>query len=54
MDGVGKTIITVIMAIIGIAILAVVVSKKSNTSNVITSGADAFSNILKTALSPIM
>jgi uncharacterized protein YejL (UPF0352 family) len=46
-------IVAVIMAIIGIAIVAVLVSKQAQTSSVLTAGGNAFSNILKTALSPV-
>lgn len=40
-------------AIIGVAIFAVIVSKKSNTVAVVQSFASAFNSILQTALSPI-
>ncbi len=46
-------LVAIITAIIGVAIIAVLVSKNSNTSGVLTSGGNAFSNILKTAVSPI-
>lgn len=45
--------VAVIMAIIGVAIVAVLVSKNANTGNVLTAGGGAFSNILKTALAPV-
>ncbi len=54
MGSAGNTIITIVTAVIGVAILAVIVSKKADTSNVITSAAGGFSNILKSALSPII
>ena len=41
------------LAIIGVATLAVIVSKNSNTTNVIGATASAFSQSLATALSPI-
>jgi hypothetical protein len=41
------------MAIIGVAIIAVLVSGKSNTTNLIGAGSQGFSNDLGTALSPI-
>ena len=46
------SIITVLVAIIGVAIVAVLVSNGSNTANVLTAGGNAFANILKTAVSP--
>lgn len=49
MDG----IITVAVAVIGLAALAVFVSKKADTSNVIKSAGSVFSNAIKTAVSPI-
>ena len=45
--------VAVITAIIGVAIIAVLVSKQANTANVLTSGGTAFANILKTAVSPV-
>lgn len=46
-------IVAIIMAIIGVAIVAVLVSKQANTASVLTAGGGAFSNILKTALAPV-
>jgi hypothetical protein len=43
----------VIMAIIGVAIVAVLVSKNANTAGVLGAGGSAFGGILKTALSPV-
>lgn len=45
--------VAVIMAIIGVAIVAVLVSKNANTGSVLTAGGSAFSNILGTALGPV-
>jgi len=44
---------TIIAMIIGVAILAVIVSPQARTSNVITSGGNALTNILNSALSPV-
>ena len=41
------------LAIVGVATLAVIVSKNSNTSGVLSAGGSAFSSALGTALSPI-
>lgn len=47
------SIVTVLMAIIGVAIVAVLVSPKANTGQVLTAGGSAFSGVLGTALSPV-
>jgi hypothetical protein len=46
-------IVTVLTAIIGVAIIAVLVSKNSGTAQVLQAGGSAFSSILKTAVSPV-
>lgn len=46
-------IVAVLMAIIGIAILSVLVSRNSNTVNVLKAGSQAFSGALGTAMSPV-
>jgi hypothetical protein len=46
-------LVAIITAIIGVAIIAVLVSNQSNTSGVLSAGGNAFSNILKTAVSPV-
>jgi len=53
MNQITSSIVTVLLAIVGVAILAVLVSKQSNTTAVIGAGASGFSNALGTALSPI-
>jgi hypothetical protein len=53
MSHIGDEIVAVLTAIIGVAIVAVIVSKRSNTSTVISSAAQAFSDALSTAVSPI-
>jgi hypothetical protein len=53
MSGATEQIVTVAVAIVGVALLALIVSKQSNTANVITSAGNAFSNALGTALSPV-
>jgi hypothetical protein len=47
------SVVTVLMAIIGVAIIAVLVSKQANTTGVINAGSSAFSSALGTALSPV-
>lgn len=53
MNNIWSGVVAVLMAIIGVAILAVLVSKNSNTTGVLGAGARAFSESLGTALSPI-
>lgn len=47
------SVVTVLMAIVGVAIIAVLVSKNAQTSQVIGAGASGFSQALSTALSPV-
>jgi hypothetical protein len=49
----GESIITVLTAIVGVAIIAVLVSKNANTSGVLSAGGSAFSKILGAAVSPV-
>lgn len=48
-----EQVVTIAVAIVGVAILAVLVSKNSNTAAVITAAGSAFSNSLAVAVSPI-
>lgn len=48
-----NSVVTVAVAIIGVAIVAVLVSKNANTTGVINSASSGFSSALKTALSPV-
>jgi cell shape-determining protein MreC len=49
----GDSIITVITAIIGVAIISVLVSKQANTSGVLQSAGSAFSQVLGAAVNPV-
>lgn len=53
MGKVGEQLAVIALAIIGVATLAVILSKNSNTTNVIAAAAQGFSRALSTALSPI-
>lgn len=53
MNNIWSGVVAVLMAIIGVAILSVLVSKQSNTVNVLKAGSNAFSGALGTALSPV-
>jgi uncharacterized membrane protein YbjE (DUF340 family) len=46
-------VVTVLTAIIGVAIIAVLVSQKANTAGVLSAGGSAFSGALATAVGPI-
>ncbi len=52
-DSLWTSIVTVLMAIIGVAIIAVLVSPRAQTGAVLTAGGNAFGNILQGALSPV-
>lgn len=43
----------VIIAVIGVAIVAVIVSKQSDTANVLGAGGNALASVLKAAVSPV-
>ncbi len=53
MDEALKGVITILTAIIGVAILAVLVSRNANTQGVISSAGSAFSNALSVAEGPV-
>jgi hypothetical protein len=48
-----NAVVTIATAIVGIAILAVIFSSKSNTAGVLTAGGQAFANDIAAAVSPI-
>lgn len=47
------SLVTILLAVIGVAVIAVLVSKGANTGNVFGSFGTAISNILCTAISPV-
>lgn len=49
----GEQITVVIMAIIGVAVLSVILSKQANTTNVITAAGHGFNALLSAAVSPV-
>lgn len=53
MDGIGKNIFALATAIVGVAIIAVIVSKRSATVEVINAAANAYTGALKEAVRPI-
>ena len=52
-DQLFNSLVTIATAIVGVAVLAVLVSKQANTSAVITSGGNAFATAIGAAVSPI-
>ena len=54
MNKIGEQITVVAIAIIGVAILATLLSNRANTVNVISALGGAFNNSLGAALSPVV
>ena len=52
-DHVVTSLVSILMAVVGVAIIAVLISKQANTAGVLTAGATGFGNILKAAVSPV-
>lgn len=48
-----SSVVTVLTAIVGVAIIAVLVSSKANTAGVIGAGASGFATALEAAVSPV-
>jgi hypothetical protein len=46
-------VVTILSAIIGLTIIAVLVSKQAQTGALITDSGNAFANVLKQAVSPL-
>jgi hypothetical protein len=53
MDKITEAGVTILMAVVGVAILAVIVSRNSQTPQVLSSFGQMFSGILGTAVSPV-
>lgn len=53
MDQIWQGVVTIAVAIIGVAILAVLVSPKAQTSQVVTSSGNAFATALAAATAPV-
>lgn len=53
MNQIMNGVVVILTAIIGVAILSVLVSRNSNTAGVLAAGSQAFSGALGTALSPV-
>lgn len=53
MDKLSSGLITVFTALIGVAIIATLVSRNANTANVVTSVAQGFAGDLSSAIAPV-
>lgn len=53
MNNITEMVVTIATAIVGVAILAVIVSKKSNTAAVLQNLGSMFTNALGVAVSPV-
>lgn len=53
MDRITEMLVTILMGIIGVATLAIIISKNSNTAAVIQASASGFGNALDVAISPV-
>lgn len=53
MKSLGDNIMTIAVAIIGLATLAVIVGRNANTASVISSGGKVFVDAIKAAISPV-
>lgn len=52
-SNIGEMVLTFVMAIVGVSILALIISPKANTVGVIQAGASGVVNTLATAESPV-
>jgi PRD1 phage membrane DNA delivery len=53
MDKIGGGILAIISAVVGLAVIAVIVSKNANTPTVISSAGSALSNVIGAAVAPV-
>lgn len=53
MDQIWQGVVTIAVAIIGVAVIAVIVSKNANTSQVIQASGGAFAQALSAATAPV-
>jgi PRD1 phage membrane DNA delivery len=53
MDQIGPTAITIITSIVGLAMLAVILSQRANTSTVISSSGSALASVIGAAVAPL-
>jgi len=53
MSSIGPGIISIVAGVIGLAIVAVIVSQKANTSQVLTGAGSALSSVIGAAVQPV-
>lgn len=53
MGEIGKDVTTIALAIVGVAVLAILVSRNANTSGVLNSASSAYNSALATAEGPV-
>lgn len=53
MNSITESVVTVAVAVVGLAIVAVIVSNRAKTAQVIQSAGGAFSDALRVAVSPV-
>lgn len=53
MDKIGGGILAIVSAVVGLAIVAVIVSKNAQTPTVISSAGSALANVIGAAVSPV-
>ena len=53
MDSVSPTLITIVTSIVGLAMVAVIVSQRAQTPTVITSAGSALASVIGAAVSPL-
>jgi len=53
MNEITNAVVTIATAIVGVAILAVLVSQRSNTAGVLSAGGGAFAQMLSAATAPV-
>lgn len=53
MDQLVTALVSILTAVVGVAMLSVIVSKNSQTPEVLTAGGNAFGNILGIAVGPV-
>lgn len=53
MNSITEALVTVATLVVGVAMLALIVSRRSNTAGVIQSAASGFGNVLNVAVSPV-
>ncbi len=53
MNDIGPTFITIVTAVIGLAMLAVIVSRRAQTPQVVSAGGAALAQVIGAAVSPL-